>query len=230
MGKLIQDENLKNKVYVFEDRDEAGEKLAEFIKDLAGKNSIILAVPSGGVPVGKKISQKLKIPFDLILVKKITYPWNTESGFGAVSIEGDYTLNEEAVKYTGLTDEIIKEQKEKTVQTLKHRNKVFRKNRPFPEIKGKTVIVVDDGLASGYTMLTAVKMLRKRDPEKIIIAVPTCSKSAVERILPEVDAVVCLNYRDFYPYAVADAYKNWYDLTDKDVLYYLKEENDDQVS
>ena len=230
MGKLIQDENLKNRVYIFEDRDEAGEKLAEFIKKSTDKNSIVLAIPSGGVPVGKKISKKLKIPFDLILVKKITYPWNTESGFGAISIEGDYILNEEAVRYTGLTDEIIKKQKEKTVQTLKHRNKIFRKNRPFPEVKGKTVIIIDDGLASGYTILTAIRMVKKKEPKKIIVAVPTCSKSAVEKILPEVDAVFCLNYRDFYPYAVADAYKNWYDLTDEDVLYYLKEEKDDQVS
>ena len=224
MGKLIQDENLKNKVFVFEDRDEAGEKLAEFLKSLIDKNSIVLAIPSGGVPVGKKISQKLKIPFDLILVKKITYPWNTEAGFGAVSIEGDYILNKEAVEYSGLTDEIIETQKEKTIQTLKHRNEIFRKNRPFPDLTGKTVVIVDDGLASGYTMLTAIQMVKRKNPKKIIIAVPTCSKSAVDKLLPEVDAIVCLNYRDFYPYAVADAYKNWYDLTDEDVLYYLKEE------
>ena len=224
MGKLIQNENLKNKVFVFEDRDEAGEKLAEFLKSLIDKNSIVLAIPSGGVPVGKKISQKLKIPFDLILVKKITYPWNTEAGFGAVSIEGDYILNKEAVQYTGLTDEIIETQKEKTIQTLKHRNEIFRENRPFPDLTGKTVVIVDDGLASGYTMLTAIQMVKRKNPKKIIIAVPTCSKSAVDKLLPEVDAIVCLNYRDFYPYAVADAYKNWYDLTDEDVLYYLKEE------
>ena len=230
MGKLIYDDRLKNKVYIFEDREEAGERLAEFIKDFIDKNSIILAVPSGGVPVGKKLSKKLKIPFDLILVKKITYPWNTEAGFGAVSIEGDYILNDDAVRYTGLTDQIIESQKEKAVQILKHRNSIFRKNKPFPQITGKTVIIVDDGLASGYTMLTAVRMVKRKKPERIIVAVPTCSKSAVEKILPEVDAIFCLNYRDLYPYAVADAYKNWYDLTDEDVLYYLKEGKDDQIS
>ncbi|WP_457634639.1 phosphoribosyltransferase [Persephonella sp.] len=230
MGKLIYDDRLKNKVYIFEDREEAGERLAEFIKDFIDKNSIILAVPSGGVPVGKKLSKKLKIPFDLILVKKTTYPWNTEAGFGAVSIEGDYILNDDAVRYTGLTDQIIENQKEKAVQILKHRNSIFRKNKPFPQITGKTVIIVDDGLASGYTMLTAVRMVKRKKPEKIIVAVPTCSKSAVEKILPEVDAIFCLNYRDLYPYAVADAYKNWYDLTDEDVLYYLKEGKDDQIS
>ena len=230
MGKLIYDDRLKNKVYIFEDREEAGERLAEFIKDFIDKNSIILAVPSGGVPVGKKLSKKLKIPFDLILVKKITYPWNTEAGFGAVSIEGDCILNDDAVRYTGLTDQIIENQKEKAVQILKHRNSIFRKNKPFPQITGKTVIIVDDGLASGYTMLTAVRMVKRKKPERIIVAVPTCSKSAVEKILPEVDAIFCLNYRDLYPYAVADAYKNWYDLTDEDVLYYLKEGKDDQIS
>ncbi|SNZ11372.1 Predicted phosphoribosyltransferase [Persephonella hydrogeniphila] len=232
MGKLIEDKTLHNKVYVFEDREEAGDKLSEFLKSIADKNSIVLAIPSGGVPVGVKIAKKLNIPFDLLLVKKITYPWNTEAGFGAVSIEGDYVLNEEAVKYSGLTEDTINSQKEKTIQILKHRDKTFRNNRPIPHITGKTVILVDDGLASGYTMLTAIKMVKRKKPKKIIVAVPTCSKSAIDSLLNEVDYIVCLNYRDFYPYAVADAYRNWYDLSDEDVLYYLKkaEEEDDKIS
>jgi predicted phosphoribosyltransferase len=94
MGKLIEDKNLHNKVYVFENRDEAGEKLSELLEKILDKNSIILAVPSGGVPVGVKIAKKLDTPFDLLLVKKITYPWNTEAGFGAVSIDGEYVISQ----------------------------------------------------------------------------------------------------------------------------------------
>ncbi|ACO03824.1 MAG TPA: phosphoribosyltransferase [Persephonella sp.] len=227
MGRFYEDKSLRDKEFVFENRDEAGEKLAEFLKDIIDKNSIVLAIPSGGVPIGIKISEKLKIPFDLIPVKKLTFPWNPEAGFGAVTVEGDTFINEEAVRMTGITEDIIKKQKEKTINVLRERNRKFRENRPFPDLKGKTVIIVDDGLASGYTMLAAISMVKRKKPEKIIVAVPTCSKSSVDRIISESDAVVCLNYRTGYPYAVADAYKEWYDLTDQDVLYYLKKEEKD---
>ncbi len=225
MGKLFINKTLKDKVYIFSDREDAGRRLAEALKPFIDENSIVLAIPSGGVPVGIEIAKKYNIPFDLILVKKLTFPWNTEAGFGAISIEGDYRLNPEVVEATGLTEDIINKQKEKTVQILKERDKVFRKGKPFPDIRGKRVILVDDGLASGYTMLTAIDMIKRKNPEEIIVAVPTCSMSAVNKMLPYVDKLVCLNLRESYPYAVADAYINWYDLTDEDVLRYLQQLN-----
>ncbi|MBK3332677.1 phosphoribosyltransferase [Persephonella atlantica] len=229
MGRFVEDKKLHGKSFVFKDREDAGDKIADFIQKYIDKNSIILAVPSGGIPVAYRMSKKLHIPFDLVLVKKITYPWTTEAGFGAVSVEGDEVINSEAVEYYRLSEEEIKKQKEKTVQILKERNRKFRRGKPFPDIKGKTVVVVDDGLASGSTMKAAIEMITRKKPEKIIVAVPTCSHSAVKTLLPETDMIVCLNYRPDYPYAVADAYENWYDLTDEDVLYYLekKEGNDD---
>ncbi len=225
MGELIVDKNLLNKTYVFEDREDAGKKLALFLTPFIDKDTIVLAIPSGGVPVGLEIAKFHKIPFDLILVKKLTFPWNTEAGFGAISIEGDYRLNPEIVEYTGLTEDIINKQKEKTINVLKERNKLFRKGKPFPDLTGKKVIIVDDGLASGYTMLTAIDMVKRKNPREIIVAVPTCSTSAVEKVLPYVDKLVCLNLRSSYPYAVADAYVNWYDLSNEDVLRYLENIN-----
>ncbi len=223
MGRFLFDENLSGKLFVFLDREDAGKKLAEFLSPFIDKNTVVLAIPSGGVPVGIEIAKKYHIPFDLILVKKITFPWNTEAGFGAVSIEGDVRLNDEIIHYTGLTQDIINQQKEKTVKTLKRRNILFREEKPFPELKGKKVIIVDDGLASGYTMLTAIDMIKRKNPEEIIVAVPTCSASGVKKVLPYVDKLICLNFREEIPYAVADAYQNWYDLTDEDVLRYLKD-------
>ncbi len=224
MGLFFEDKNLKDRFYVFKNREDAGEKLAKFLKDIIEKDSIVLAVPSGGVPVGIKIAEKLNIPFDLILVKKLTYPWNPEAGFGAITVEGDTFINEKAVKEAGITENIINEQKEITINILKERDKKFRKNKPFPDVRNKTVIIVDDGLASGYTMLAAISMVKKRKPGKIIIAVPTCSKSSIEKIIDKADLVFCLNHRTGYPYAVADAYEEWYDLSDQDVLYYLRKE------
>ncbi len=223
MGELLVDKNLLNKTFIFDDREDAGRKLAFFLSPFIDKDTVVLAIPSGGVPVGIEIAKFHKIPFDLILVKKLTFPWNTEAGFGAISIEGDYRLNPEIIEYTGLTEDIINIQKEKTVNILKERNKLFRKGKPFPDLTGKRVIIVDDGLASGYTMLTAIDMVKRKNPKEIIVAVPTCSISAAEKVLPYVDKLICLNMRETYPYAVADAYKNWYDLTNEDVLKYLQE-------
>jgi predicted phosphoribosyltransferase len=108
------------------------------------------------------------------------------------------------------------------LDVIKRRNEIFRGNRLFPSLKGKIVIVVDDGLASGYTMLSAIKYIKKRNPSKAIIAVPTGSQRTVEFILPEVDELVCLNIRSGFTFAVADAYINWYDLDDEEVISLLR--------
>ena len=226
MGRLIFDPELYNKFYVFKDRTDAGRRLAEALKDyLEGeKNIIVLAIPSGGVPVAKEIAKVLNAPLELLIVRKIQLPWNTEAGFGAMNLDGDIVLNEGLIKTLGLTEEDIKMQVEKTWETLLERNRLFRQNRPFPNLEGKTVVVVDDGLASGYTLKAALEFLKKRNPKRVIVAVPTCSKDSAEEIAKEVDALICLNLRDIYPYAVADAYKNWYDLTPEEVLNILGSE------
>ncbi len=226
MEKFVFDENLKNKLYIFKDRKDAGEKLAEFIKDyLKNKDVLILAIPSGGVPVAKEISQKLNLPMDLLIVRKIQLPWTTEAGFGAMNLDKDVVLNRKLINYYKLTKEQIEKQKEKTWKTLLERNKIFRKNKPFPDLTGKTVVIVDDGLASGYTLKAGIEFVKKRNPEEIIVAVPTCSYDSTLSVLPIVDKLICLNVRDIYPYAVADAYQEWHDLTKEEVLDLLRDGN-----
>ncbi len=222
MGNFIFDKNLYNKFFVFNERKDAGKKLAQFLKDkLEEKGILVFAVPSGGVPVAKEISKELKAPLDLLIVRKIQLPWNTEAGFGAMNLDKDVVLNEELIKSLNLSQEDIEKQKEKTWKTLIERNKIFRNNKPFPDIKGKTVVIVDDGLASGYTLRAAIKFLKKREPKKIIVAVPTCSKHSAEEISQFVDEIYCLNVRDIYPFAVADAYKEWHDLSADEVIEIL---------
>lgn len=219
---IIEDQNLRNKSWVFEDRNEAGAHLAKMLEQFRGKDALVLAIPSGGVPVGLAVSANLELPFDLIIIRKIPIPGNPEAGFGAISLEEDMFLNDSIVKMLGLSKEEIDELAEPVRKELLARNKLFRENRPLPKMKGKAVILVDDGLASGYTMMTAARMVRRRDPSQIVVAVPTASLSTVELLAPEVDMIVCPNIRSGYSFAVADAYKDWYDLSRDEVIGLLR--------
>ena len=111
----------------------------------------------------------------------------------------------------------------KTRDVLRRREKLFREDRPLPSVRNKNTIIIDDGLASGYTMLAAVKIVKSTAPRKSIIAVPTASRKTTDFILPEVDELVCLNVRSGFPSAVADAYQNWYDISDEEVLEILRD-------
>jgi predicted phosphoribosyltransferase len=225
MGTLIEEISLRDRKYVFKDRSEAGRLLSRKLVHYKGSDSIILAIPSGGVPVAIELKKELNIPMDLIIVRKIQIPGNPEAGFGAMSPDGEVILNRSLLRQIGLTKAEIKIQASKTESIIKQRGHVFRGDKPFPSIANKTVFIVDDGLASGYTMLAAIHFIRKKNPLKIVVVVPTASKRTVDSVLPEIDELVCLNIRSGYPFAVADAYENWYDLTDEEVLALLKKKD-----
>jgi predicted phosphoribosyltransferase len=223
MGRLFEDQDLKDKTAVFLDRYEAGKRLSQSMMEYQGTDALVLAIPSGGVPVGIEICESLSLDFDLMIVRKIQIPWNTEAGFGAVNLDGNVILNRDLVLSLHLTEEEVQAQIEKTVATLRKRERLFRKGRALPDLHDRITILVDDGLASGYTMLSALAFVRKRNPSKVIIAVPTGSYGTVQRLLPAVDRIYCLNVRSGYPYAVADAYREWYDLNDDEVLRMIAE-------
>ncbi|MBE0524599.1 MAG: phosphoribosyltransferase [Methanosarcinales archaeon] len=170
------------------------------------------------------MAKALQLPADLLIVRKIQLPDNPEAGFGAVGPDGEMILNELWVAQLHLAEYEIIAQKKKTIDSIKKRDQIFRKGRPYPDLKGKTVILVDDGLASGYTMLAAIGFTQTLEPSKIIAAVPTASNKTVDFVLPHVDELVCLNVRRGYYFAVADAYENWYDLGDDEVLSIIKRE------
>jgi predicted phosphoribosyltransferase len=219
---VIDDSRLRNRTGVYRNRDDAGEQLAEALQLFRGKDAIVLAIPSGGVPVGLAVSSRLGLQFDLLIIRKIPIPGYTESGFAAVSLEGDLVLNEPLVRELGLTPEEIEALAEPVQEELLARNRIFREDRPWPEMAGKIVILVDDGLASGYTMLAAVRAVRRRKPSQIVVAVPTASASTINLLATQVDAIICPNIRSGCSFAVADAYLNWYDLERTDVINLLK--------
>ncbi|MBM4274395.1 MAG: phosphoribosyltransferase [Deltaproteobacteria bacterium] len=237
MGKLIEDPSLRDRVYVFADRADAGQRLAvHFLKyrqDIhlfatpAGGVPVatkiaLFAIPAGGVPVAAEIARLLGIPLDLIIVRKIQLPWTTEAGFGALNPAGEAILNEDLLERLRLTPEEIQEQVQKTAAILQQREARLRGGKPYPRLKGRPTLVVDDGLASGYTMRAALKFLKEQGARPLIVAVPTGSGRTVRELQPLVDELYCLNVRTGPSFAVADAYRAWYDLTEDEVLGILR--------
>ncbi len=179
---------------------------------------MVLSIPSGGTPVGYEIANALHLPMDLIIVRKVQIPFNTEAGFGAIDPDGEAIFNDNLLKQLDLTNNEIDAQIKKTMHVIHRRNRLFREAKPFPHLRDKCVILVDDGLASGFTMLAAIRFAKRRGAGRIVVAVPTASKKTIDFILPEVDELVCPNVRSRFPFAVADAYRNWYDLEDTEVM------------
>ena len=222
MAVIKEDNEQRNKLGVYRDRTAAGAYLAEALGEYRDRDAVVLAIPSGGIPLGIAISSYLGIPFDMLIVRKINIPGNTEAGFGAVTLGGDVILNEPMVASLGLSKDEIEELAGQVMEELKSRDQIFRQGRPLPDLKGRTVIIVDDGLASGFTMLAAVRMVRRQEPAKVVVAVPTASIDTVRRVAQEVDEIVCPNLRTGPYFAVADAYQNWYDLTKEEVMEILR--------
>ena len=218
-AKIVEEPSYRERTFVFRDRFHAGKILAEKLQEYGGNRKVlVLAVPAGGVPVGYVVAREIAVPMDVVVVRKAQIPWNPEAGFGAVTWDGEIVLNESLLGSLGLTERMIEESIMKTRRIIQERIRRFRGDRPMPDLGGKTVVLVDDGLASGFTMLAAARSVRKREPEKVVVAVPTASLRAVQLLRSEVDEIVCLNIRSGPIFAVADAYKNWYDLSDEEVV------------
>lgn len=219
-ARIYERKELRDKNYVFKDRIEAGERLAEMLEPRYKQvqDGIVLAIPSGGVPVALEVSRKLEFPFDLIIVRKIPIPHNHEAGYGAVTLEGGVFLNEDLVSRLRLSSSQIEEHISAIKKELEERNRLFRGGKPFMNLSEKTVLLADDGLASGYTMMASVHDAKNRGAKKIVIAVPTGPSRTIEKIQPMVDEIYCPNIRDKIFFAVADAYENWCDLSKEEVL------------
>ena len=223
MAEIVEESTFRNRIRVFDDRFHAGELLAGKLKDYTGKkDTYVLAIPAGGVPVAVAVSKKLKIPLDLVITRKLHVPWNREVGFGAVSWDGTMFLNEPLMASLGLKREDIDRCMEEEKNVIRRRLQKFRGDKPFPDLKDKIAIIVDDGLASGFSMLTTLKTIESMDTHEIIVAVPTAPVSAISRIRFYANKVVCLNIRSGPVFAVAEAYKEWYDVEDAEVLDLLK--------
>ncbi len=195
--------------------------LAERLSSVIPPDGLVLAVPAGGVPVALEIGNRLNLVLDLMIVRKVQIPGNPEAGFGAVGPDGEVIFNQDLLSRLRLTQDEINKEVGKTRKIVEGRNLMFRGGKNFPEVTGRTIILVDDGLASGFTMTEAVRFMERNKPGKVLVAVPTAPEETVKRIAPLVDEMHVLNVRTGFPFAVAEAYENWYDLTDEEVISLL---------
>jgi predicted phosphoribosyltransferase len=219
MGIIIDNPRFRDKRFVFTDRHDAGRILADLILSRPlPQEPLVMPIPAGGVPVGIEIARALRAPLKLAIVRKLQIPGNPEAGFGAVTWDGQVLINDRLLAALGLTSAEVDAAIAATRHNVSERIARYSSGRVFPDLTDKGVILTDDGLASGYTMLAAISGIRPHRPKKIVVAVPTASAATAERVAREVDEVICPNIRSGSRFAVAEAYRHWYDLDDREVL------------
>lgn len=205
----------------YRDREEAGEILARHLQGYRGLNPVVLAIPNGGVPVALRVRARLGGELGLLLVRKLHIPWQREAGFGAVAPDGTVAYNEPLRASLGLGPKLERAVVEEELAAIRRRMELYGVAGP-PPLGGRIAILVDDGLASGYSMKVAVLYARKRGPSELVVAVPTASRRAVELVAAVADRVVCPDVRPGPIFAVADAYREWRDLEDAEVAALLR--------
>lgn len=208
---------------VFENRYDAGRQLATWLAEYRNRNAVVLSIPNGGVLVGLGVALALNADFNIIISRKIPLPLSPEGGFGAVTDDGTTILNEEMIRRFNLSQQQINYQVSQVRAAIRQRSLLYHGKRPPSLLKDKTVIIVDDGLASGYTMMAAVESIRYRQPREIIVAVPVASAAAlpkVEKLANRVVACVSGFGPEFY---VSDFYRYWHEPSDDEVLQCFKE-------
>jgi predicted phosphoribosyltransferase len=204
---------------MFEDRKDAGQKLARSLEKYRDPNLLVLAIPRGGVAVGYEVAVHLNAPLSIIVSRKLPFPDEPEAGFGAVAEDGSAYLIEES-RY-GLSRETVETIRRAQEQEIERRIAVLRKGRPLPEIAGKEVILVDDGIAMGSTMRASILLCKNRKAGKIIVAAPVAGGRTAREIGKLVDEIVILETPPLF-HAVAQVYRHWYDVPDEEVIEILE--------
>lgn len=204
---------------MFEDRTDAGRKLAELLYAYKKTNALVLAIPKGGVEVGYQVATALHAYFSIIITRKLPYPDNPEAGFGAVAEDGstfifDFAFQELSRRAIG---RIVEAQK----QEIARRIDVLRQGKPLPEIAGKTVILVDDGIAMGSTMRASILLCQHQQAGKIVVAAPVAGARVVRELCEIADEMVVVETPPFFR-AVAQVYRNWYDVSDQEAIGILE--------
>src|SRR3954452_23015351 len=214
----------------FRDRAEAGRALARELADYAGRPDVlVLALPRGGVPVAYEVARALGAPLDVFLVRKLGVPGHEELALGAIATGGVRLLNEEVVQGLRIPPQVIDRVAATERAELERRERDYRGERPAPEARGKIVILIDDGLATGASMRAAVAALRQGQPARIVVAVPISAPSTCEEFQDEVDEVVCARTPEPF-YAVGLWYEDFSQTTDEEVRDLLRRAGDGRVA
>ncbi len=206
---------------MFSDRTDAGIQLSEKLKHHAKGNVVVLAIPRGGLPVAAIVAKALNAPLDVALTKKLGHPYNREYAIGAVSLNNVVLSNA-----VGITKSYIEEETKRIREVLKKRYQQYYKNREAQSLKDKTVIIIDDGIATGNTVMATVELVHKQEPEKVVVAIPVAPKLSITKLKdsPLVDEVVCLS-TPFNFHAVGQFYEKFYQVSDEEAISLLESVN-----
>lgn len=214
---------------LFKDRTQAGRRLAEQLTRYRGRDDVlVLALPRGGVPVAYEVAEALEAPLDVFVVRKLGVPGQPELAMGAIATGGVRVLNEDLVRRLGISEDTANAVAERELEELERRERSYRGDRAPPDLEGKTVLLVDDGLATGATMRAAVAALGRQGPGSVVVAVPTASPDTCDELRQEVDEVVCAETPQPF-YGVGMWYENFTQTTDADVQDLLSKDRARQV-
>jgi putative phosphoribosyl transferase len=206
---------------IYRDRIDAGRQLAARLSDYANRDDVLLlALPRGGVPVAYEVAKALHVPLDIFLVRKLGVPGHEELAMGAISTGGVRVLNEDVVNYLGIPGEVIDAVAMDELRELKRRERAYRDDRPEPNIQGKTVILIDDGLATGSTMRAAAAALRQKTPARVIVAVPVSATRTCDEYRMGVDEIICVKTPEPF-LGVGQWYEDFSQTTDEEVRQLL---------
>ena len=208
---------------IFENRHDAGRRLAAELGEYSDQSVVVLAIPNGGVPVALEVASALKTDLDLIICRKIPILVSPEGSLGAAADDGTVILNEEAVKRIGFSRQQLEYEINKVRAEIKQRSLLYKGDRLPVRATGKIVILIDDGLASGFTMMAAVESLRRRRPKEVVVAVPVASAMAVKQVEKVADRVVTCATGFMPKFYIADFYRYWRDISDDEVVRYLNQ-------
>ncbi len=208
---------------MFKDRKDAGMQLAEKLKDFAGQpNMLVLALPRGGVVTGVEVAKRLKAPLDVFIVRKIGHPWQPELAAGAISETGSIVYNEEVVSSMGVTKGYLRDEAARQREEIARRQQLYRGGQNLVNVAGKTIILVDDGVATGATMKAAVEALKREQVGNLVVAVPVAPPDTAAVLQRIVDVFVCLDVPDDFM-AVGSYYEDFIQVTDADVTELLED-------
>lgn len=202
---------------LFRDRTDAGRRLAEALMKYRGKDAVVLAIPRGGVVVGYEVALALDADLDVVVARKLGAPYNPELAIGAVAYDGTLVLNYDVICSLGVPDAYIEEEKKRQVKEMKRRLRVYRGDKPLPDVRGRIAILVDDGIATGATMLACVKAVKNQGASCVIVAVPVGPPEAVRKLAEEADEVVCISQPSLF-FAIGQFYADFRQVTDDEVL------------
>jgi len=206
---------------LFRDRKDAGRKLARALAEFVGMHVVVLGMPRGGVVVAREVAEALSAPLDIVVTRKIGAPGEPEFALGAVTQEGDVIVDRQATASVGTTAEYLQEEVRRKKAEVSERMKNLRGDKPYPDLEGKTVVIVDDGMATGNSMRAAVQSVGRRGPKEVIVAVPVAPSEAVSEISREGVRVVCLEQPRFF-FAIGQFYSNFEQVEDSEVRKLLE--------